>query len=136
MKTKIYDSYHEFDKRDDRSLNGVSKEFAEVNSNWESDNSTNTGCWNCWNCRDCRDCRDCSSCRDFQTNPERITSPIIGSRDSQTTYYWTDETEQIICGCFKGTMEEFEDAIKETHGDNEHGKSYMNWIKRVKNYIA
>ena len=130
MKTKVYDSYDEFDERDDRSLNGVSKEFAEATSNWESDNSTNTGCWNC------SDCGDCRSCSDFKTNPERITSPFIGSRDSQTTYYWTDETEQIVCGCFKGTMENFEDAIKETHGDNEHGEAYMNWIKRVKNYIA
>ena len=76
-------------------------------------------CSSCSYCRYCRSCRSCSSCSDFKTNPQRITSSFLGSRNSQTTYYWDDKREQIICGCFKGTLEEFEEQVKITHGDND-----------------
>lgn len=59
----------------------------------------------------------------------------MGSRNSRTTYYWTGERKQIVCGCFSGTLEEFEVRVKKVHGDNEHGKNYLSWIKKVKNYI-
>jgi hypothetical protein len=101
------------------------------------------GCSNCRDCRDCRDCHGCSNCIDcidcryclgFKTNPERITSPKLGSRNSQTTFYWNDQHEQIVCGCFKGTLLEFEEKIKETHGDNEFAQGYFKWIDAVKFY--
>jgi hypothetical protein len=103
-------------------------------------------CSNCSDCRDCsyssycRDCSNCSSCRscnscsDFKTNPQRITSSFLGSRNSQTTYYWDDKREQIICGCFKGTLEEFEEQVKITHGDNDFAKGYFKWIELVRMY--
>jgi hypothetical protein len=40
-----------------------------------------------------------------------------------------------VCGCFKGTIEEFELKIKETHNDNQHARDYFKWIERVKIYI-
>jgi len=101
------------------------------------------GCRGCSNCSDCTDCSicsycdkcsKCSYCIDFKTNPERITSPILGSRDSQTTFYWNNEKEQIVCGCYKGTLEEFEEKIKETHGDNEFAQGYFKWIDAIKFY--
>jgi hypothetical protein len=91
-------------------------------------------CINCSYCIDCLGCIKCSYCIDFKTNPERITSPILGSRDSQTTFYWNNEKEQIVCGCFKGTLLEFEEKIKETHGDNEFAQGYLKWIDAVKFY--
>jgi hypothetical protein len=93
-------------------------------------------CSYCSSCSDCSSCSYCSSCSDFKTNPERITSPILGSRSSQTTFYWNAEREQVICGCFKGTMQEFEDKVKQTHGDNEHGRAYLQWIEKVKTYTT
>lgn len=118
-----------------------------------------SSCSNCSSCRDCSDCSNCSSCRycsscsycrycsscsscsscrdcsDFKTNPQRITSPSLGSRNSQTTYYWNKEKEQIVCGCFKGTLQEFENKIKETHLENDFAKGYFQWIKKVKEYL-
>ena len=94
-------------------------------------------CYNCNNCSyciDCIDCSDCSYCSDFKTNPERITSSKIGSRDSQSTYYWNEDHEMIICGCFNGTLKEFENKVKETHQGNEHEIAYMNWINKIKAY--
>ena len=60
----------------------------------------------------------------------------MGSRNSQTTIYWNSELTQVICGCFKGDLEQFEATVKETHGDNLHGKSYIKWIESVKQYIC
>lgn len=79
---------------------------------------------------------NCSNCSDFKENPQRITSEKIGSRNSSTTIYWTNDLEQVICGCYKGTLDEFEAKVKETHRKNEHGKNYINWINNVRVYIG
>lgn len=93
-----------------------------------------TKCSNCTWCSSCSSCSDCSDCSGFKTNPQRITSERIGSRNSQKTYYWTEEHEQVVCGCFKGTLDEFEQRVKEVHGDNEHGIAYQKWIDKIKIY--
>jgi hypothetical protein len=124
---------------------GTNKWSADIYTKQEAEKYATTliNCENCINCSDFRDCSSCSSCRscsscsscsEFKRNPERITSGILGSRNSQTTFYWNDEKEQIVCGCFKGTLLEFETKIKETHGDNDFAKGYFNWIEAVKQY--
>lgn len=42
---------------------------------------------------------------------------------------------QVICGCFKGGLDDFEKKVKEVHKNNEHGIAYMNFINKIKNYI-
>jgi hypothetical protein len=39
-----------------------------------------------------------------------------------------------VCGCFKGTLQEFEQKVKETHKNNDYAKNYFKWIDAVKNY--
>ena len=119
--------------KDNRWWVGSNSWDAEIYSQEKSENlaSTLIKCKNCYNCSSCRSCSDCSG---FKTNPQRILSPILGSRQSNTTYYWNDEKEQIACGCFKGTMDEFKVKIKQTHGDNEFAKGYYKWIGSVINY--
>jgi hypothetical protein len=39
-----------------------------------------------------------------------------------------------VCGCFKGTLQEFEQKVKETHKNNDYAKNYFKWIDSVKNY--
>jgi hypothetical protein len=60
---------------------------------------------------------------------------VLGSRKAQTTYYWNSEKEQIVCGCFKGTLADFKQAVQDTHGENEHAKNYLAWIKSVEDYL-
>lgn len=56
MTTKVYSNYKEFTSRENKKENGVSKEFAEENKNYEVDNKTNEGCWNCSGCSYCSGC--------------------------------------------------------------------------------
>ena len=46
----------------------------------------------------------------------------IGSAQ-RMTIYWVEE-DKIWCGCFVGTMAEFEARVEETHGDTQHCKNY------------
>jgi hypothetical protein len=64
-------------------------------------------------------------------------SKKIGSRNVQTTVYWTStENIQVVCGCFRGNLDEFEKAIKETHKYNEqHLSDYLNFVEKCKNFI-
>jgi hypothetical protein len=84
----------------------------------------------------CSNLHNCSNCSDYEKNPERITSPIIGSRHSNTTIYFDKTKTTVVCGCFIGTLEEFEKKIKEKYGNNEYAKEYFAWIKKVKRYIS
>jgi hypothetical protein len=92
-------------------------------------------CIDCSNCRYCRDCSNCSGCSDFTDNPERITSPKIGSRNDQTTVYFLGDKVQVVCGLYKGNLASFRDAVIAEHGENEHAKAYLLWIGRVEQYI-
>lgn len=58
---------------------------------------------------------------------------MIGSRDDTVTFCRSKERKIIVAvGCFSGTIDEFEKAVKETHGDNEHGKAYRLAIELAK----
>jgi len=66
MKTKnrtgVFKNFGHFLERLDKTVNGVSPEFAKRNPNYANDNQSNTGCWNCANCIGCVDCFFCESC--------------------------------------------------------------------------
>ncbi len=61
-KTEIFKDYAEFLKREDKTINGVSKAFSEEHPGYEEQNATNRGCWNCSNCFECQDCECCIAC--------------------------------------------------------------------------
>jgi hypothetical protein len=60
--TQIFKNYEEFSARSDKSVNGVSEEFANLHPNWDEQNLTNKSCWNCRNCKNCENCIECISC--------------------------------------------------------------------------
>ena len=61
----------------------------------------------------------------------RYVTSKIGSRKSQTTIYFNEEKNiQIVCGCFRGDIDKFECAVKETHAENElYLSQYLEQIK-------
>lgn len=55
----------------------------------------------------------------------------IGSERRMTTYIPKDNL--ILCGCFNGTLEEFEAKIKDTHKDNpKHLGNYLAMVEMFK----
>jgi len=70
-KTQIFETHQEFKNREDKSVNGVSSEFAERYPNWRQTNETNEGCWNCVGCEyctycaNCQECKSCKHCRNY-----------------------------------------------------------------------
>lgn len=98
-----------------------------------------SGCSNCSDCSDCSNCSGCSGCggcggcSEIKSNPQRYITPKIGSRNSQTSIYWTNKDNvQIICGCWRGDIEAFEARVREVHKDNEYAIDYLKQIEIFK----
>jgi len=68
----------------------------------------------------------------FATTTKRyIQIACIGSRKGMTTYCFEDDI--IWCGCWKGTLAEFEARVRDTHKDNaQYLKEYLGFIDYVK----
>ena len=65
-----------------------------------------------------------------------LTVGAIGSRDGITTFFRTkDKQIKVSCGCFLGTVAEFADKVKQTHGDGKHAKTYAIAIELAKAQI-
>ena len=66
-----------------------------------------------------------------KTDKRYIQIGCIGSSKRVTTYCFEDD--QITCGCFTGTLKEFEAQCKETHKDNkQYLNEYLGAIKYIK----
>lgn len=61
-KTEIFESYEEFCKREDKSVNGVSRGFSKEHPAFSLMNGTNKACWDCYDCNDCIGCNHCNDC--------------------------------------------------------------------------
>jgi len=88
-------------------------------------------CRNCRNCQYCQYCQYCQDCRDFTKDPDRLVINNIGSRSGVISIYWYCDMIQVVCGCFRGSLLEFEKAVIKTHGDNEHGIRYQQVIRQA-----
>jgi carbonic anhydrase/acetyltransferase-like protein (isoleucine patch superfamily) len=57
----------------------------------------------------------------------------FGSNGRGTTVFrLKNKTLRIICGCFSGTLDEFEEAVEDTHGDGKFGREYKAIIQVIK----
>lgn len=61
----------------------------------------------------------------------------FGSCD-RTTYFFglTDGGIGVRCGCFAGTIEQWEAKVRETHGDSGIAKAYLGLIEPVRLMMA
>ncbi len=98
-----------------------------------SDCSDCSYCYNCSRCSNCFNCSDCSRCSDFKSQPQTYTTGRIGSRNSQTRFYWNAERQQVVCGCWKGTIEEFKARVEKVYQpDNAYYLQYTKEIEIMK----
>ena len=105
---------------------------------WVCDNARVYGdawvCDNAWVCGDARvygDARVCGNawvCDNARVcgNADIATISGFGSEYRTTTFFRTKNNEIAVkCGCFYGTLAEFREKVKETHGDNRYAKEYL-----------
>lgn len=57
----------------------------------------------------------------------------IGSRNGFTTFARSKDKKIIVaCGCFRGTIDEFVDRVKQVHGGTKHEKTYLAAVELAK----
>ena len=57
----------------------------------------------------------------------------LGSENRNTTFFkCKDGHIHVSCGCFSGTIQEFETKVKKTHGDSKYAKEYLACLSVVK----
>lgn len=57
----------------------------------------------------------------------------LGSEYRVTTAFKNkSEGVSVKCGCFLGTLQEFEDKVKETHGESKFAKEYLALVELIK----
>ena len=61
-----------------------------------------------------------------------LTIDRIGSESGTLMVWNTDKGVYLERGCFFGTLDEFTDKVKETHGNNEHAQIYRATIAMIK----
>jgi hypothetical protein len=64
-------------------------------------------------------------------------SKKIGSRKQQTTVYFLEDKIQVICGCYRGNLIEFQNKVSDVYKNTneQYYSEYMSFIKKVKNYL-
>lgn len=75
---------------------------------------------------------DLSEWGKIQSPSDVLIVGAIGSRNGYTTIFHTDKGVFVQCGCFKGTLDEFESKVKETHQGNKHERDYLALIQFAK----
>ena len=60
-------------------------------------------------------------------NADYATAKGFGSEYRTTTFFKLKDSSEIgvRCGCFYGTLKEFKEKVKETHGETKKAKEYL-----------
>lgn len=62
-----------------------------------------------------------------------MTIGAIGSRNDFTTFYRGKDNQIMVkCGCFNGTIDEFVEKVKQTHGNNKYALVYLSAVETAK----
>ena len=57
----------------------------------------------------------------------------LGSCNRNTTFFKCHDGHiHVFCGCFHGNLAEFENQVRETHGDTKYAKEYLACVTTVK----
>ncbi len=56
----------------------------------------------------------------------------FGSENRATYIFLTNNGLYVRCGCFIGTIDEFAEKVKETHGNSQYAKEYLMMIELAK----
>ena len=66
-------------------------------------------------------------------NADYICLKGFGSKNRSTTMFRTKSGDvYVCCGCFKGSLKEFSEKVKETHGSSKYAKEYLACVEAAK----
>lgn len=66
-------------------------------------------------------------------NADYLCFKGLGSSNRNTTFFkCKDGSIGVTCGCFSGSLVEFQVKVKETHGDNKYAREYLKAVEVVK----
>jgi hypothetical protein len=65
-------------------------------------------------------------------NAECLWFSKVGSENGTLTACKSKGGIRVSRGCFSGTLEEFEYAVKDTHGESQHAQEYALLIEFIK----
>lgn len=106
------------DQENDAWVSGDARVFGNA---WVSDNARVSG--DAW----------VSGDADIENDNEHCGFDGFGSCNRHTHAYMTKEKKvEIICGCFRGSIEEFEKKVEETHSGTVYEKQYKSIINVIK----
>ena len=92
----------------------------------------NGDAWVCGNARVCGNALVSGDAR-VSGDADYIYLKGFGSHNRSTTMFRAkDGNICVSCGCFSGTLEEFENKVKETHGNNKFAREYLALIEAAK----
>jgi len=63
-------------------------------------------------------------------------SPLGSRRAQLIAFLCTDQSIVIHTGCFRGSLDKFQDAVRKTHGDNKFGREYQAAIQFILAWAA
>ena len=55
--------------------------------------------------------------------------------DPPVSFKCKDGHIHVLCGCFSGNLDEFENKVKEEHGNSKYAKEYLGFIEVVKTHF-
>ena len=69
----------------------------------------------------------------ISSNADYICFKGFGSENRNTIMFKTKNGDiYVCCGCFEGSLKEFTDKVKETHGNTKYAKEYLACIEVAK----
>lgn len=106
--------------------------FIEKESNLSHDGDA----WVCGNARVCGDAEVCGNAW-VESNNDLCVFNYFGSSNRTTTAFKTrDGNIGVKCGCFYGTLAEFREKVRKTHGDNDYAVEYLMIADLIEHKLA
>lgn len=74
---------------------------------------------------------------EVKTNDDLCIFTYFGSANRTTTAFKTkDGGINVRCGCFQGTLQQFREKVKETHGTNDYAVEYLMIADLIEHKLA
>lgn len=100
----------------------------------QSENNLSHG-GNAWVYDNAQVCGYAQVCGDvkIQSDNDYIVLQGFGRGNRATTIMRTQDNRlRVVCGCFQGTLDEFAEQVKQTHGENKYAQEYKLCIELAK----